>query len=549
VGIGASAGGIDALERFVGALPPATGMAFVVVQHLASDHESTLVSLLSKHTDAAVREATDGTAPAPNQVYVVPPGRRLELHGGRLRASETGTAHEGSTVDRFFRSLAADQGTGAVGIVLSGRGTDGARGLRRIKEGGGLALAQSPEEAEHDGMPRSAISTGLVDLVAPAAELATTLPEYWDRAGTGQPPKQTEEFHRLAVKAAGVGTWSVDLETGEAAISSRMAALMGYAPDEHGAVLPAPEQRHWQRTVSREAWLDSIHPDDRPAMEQRLVTARDTGGPFEMEFRVQRTDGIRWLYSKGEVITAGPNGGRRLRGASVDVTERRELEETLVGASEKVRRDIGRQLHDVLGSDLAALAMQADNLAHKLRPGASSGDTSSADVSLADAVEGLEQIAAGVRAAAEQSRTFSHALIPTPLQEEHLAAALAHLCREQAELGRPAPTFEGDREEPLPDDEETAMHLYRVAQEAITNAQRHAGAEHIWVRLVRAAGRLVLTVRDDGGGLPEDAAPREGIGLRTMVHRADLIGATLQVGPAADGGTVVRCALPLGKPS
>ena len=344
--------------------------------------------------------------------------------------------------------------------------------------------------------------------------------------------RESEEFHRLAAEAGNMGTWSVDLETGAAMLSPRMAELMGYAPDEHAAAPSRP--KHWQQLVPRATWMASVHPDDRESLKQAIAAAKDDLRPYELEFRVQHNGETRWLYAKGEVTDDGPGAGRHLRGASVDITRRRELEEALVSATETVRQDIGRELHDVLSSDLAALAMKADNLARRAT------DEASAD-ELGDA---LDDIAEGMRAATERSRTLSHVLMPSALQEEHLAAALEHLCLEQAELGSPAPTFEGNREEPLPENKETAMHLFRIAREAITNAQRHAAAEHIWVRLRREQEGLVLTVRDDGEGLPDMTDAQEGIGLQTMQHRADLIGATLRIESSEGDGTTVRCLLP-----
>ena len=368
--------------------------------------------------------------------------------------------------------------------------------------------------------------------------------EVTDRIKAEAALRESEEFHRLAAEAGNMGTWSVDLESGSAILSPRMAELMGYAPDEYEAAPDRPD--HWQQVVPREAWTQSIHPSDLPALDQQLAASRETGAPFEMEYRVVHDSKARWLFGKGKVKDDGPGDGRRLRGASVDITRRHELEEALISATEAVRQDIGRELHDVLSSDLAALAMRADNLASKLQQEAPSPQlSSSADRSWEDVSKTIKEIANGVRDAAKQSRNLSHVLMPVALQEEHLAAALQHLCREQAELGEPAPLFEGNREEPLPKNKETAMHLYRIAREAITNAQRHAKAKHIWVRLHREDDQLVLTVRDDGEGLPDETDSQDGIGLQTMMYRADLIRATLRAEPAEEGGSVVRCAVPL----
>jgi len=374
--------------------------------------------------------------------------------------------------------------------------------------------------------------------------------EVTERVEARESLHQSETFHRLAAEAGDMGLWSVDLATGDAVLSSRMVELMGYDPDDHEIVPNRPGFKHWQQMVPQTAWASSIHPDDLPILNRQMADSRENGSPFELEYRILYDDehgrGVRWLHGKGRVTHHGPGEGPHLRGVSVNVTRRRELEEALVNASETVRRDIGRELHDVLSSDLAALAMKADNLACRLRQAdALSGDDPSSNESLAHFGNALDDIADGIRSTAEQSRTLSHALMPVALQEEHLAAALQHLCNEQAELGEPAPMFKGNREEPLPANKETAMHLYRIAREAITNAQQHAEADHIWVRLRRENEQLVLTIRDDGKGVPETHDSQEGIGLQTMKHRAGLVGATLQVDTIEDGGTVVRCALSL----
>jgi two-component system CheB/CheR fusion protein len=197
VGLGASAGGVGALRQFFAHLPadPAAdhgGTAYVVVLHLAPDVESSLVDILQQETALHVTRAEDGAEVAGGTVYVMAPGQRLTLHDGRLHIDEVEGPHDATSIDRFFRSLASDQGENAVGIVLSGSGTDGTLGLRAIKEAGGVTMVQSPEEAEYASMPESALGTGLVDLSRPAATLAETLAEYRDRAGVIQLPKREE---------------------------------------------------------------------------------------------------------------------------------------------------------------------------------------------------------------------------------------------------------------------------------------------------------------------------------------------------------------------
>ncbi len=185
VGIGASAGGLAAFEAFFSGLPAGAGpgMAFVLVQHLAPDHKSILAEILGRCTSLPVFEVRDGMAVKPDCVYIIPPNRDMALINGSLQLFEPAhPAAQRMPIDFFFRSLAEDLGERAVGIVLSGTGSDGALGLRTIKGEGGLALAQSPETAEYDGMPRSAIATGIVDFVMPPAGMQARIKAYAGRA-------------------------------------------------------------------------------------------------------------------------------------------------------------------------------------------------------------------------------------------------------------------------------------------------------------------------------------------------------------------------------
>ncbi|EJW12654.1 Chemotaxis protein methyltransferase CheR [Rhodovulum sp. PH10] len=177
VTIGASAGGITALQTLFRVLPADTGAAFVVVVHLDPDHRSELAAVLASQTSMPVRQVTDAEAFRPNSVYVVPPDRRLEIVGERIAVLPFDDARGRRTpIDQFFRSVAMQLGDG-LSVVLSGAGSDGAVGVRAIKESGGIILVQDPAEAEYPSMPRSAISTGVADFVLPVAELAGRLAE------------------------------------------------------------------------------------------------------------------------------------------------------------------------------------------------------------------------------------------------------------------------------------------------------------------------------------------------------------------------------------
>ena len=172
VGLGASAGGLEALEQFISNVPPATGLAYVVVQHLDPTHRAMLTELLQRSTAMPVREATDSTRVEPDVVYVIPPNVELTVAGGRLHLAEPAQPRgRRLPIDVLFCSLARDQGERAIGVVLSGMGSDGTVGLQAIKAQAGLTLAQAPSSAQFDSMPRSAIDAGACDIVARAFEL------------------------------------------------------------------------------------------------------------------------------------------------------------------------------------------------------------------------------------------------------------------------------------------------------------------------------------------------------------------------------------------
>jgi len=176
VGIGASAGGLEAFRQLLGALPTDSGMAYVLVQHLHPRHESILAALLSQTTKMPVSEVKGDVRVEPNRVYVIPPSQDIGIVDGILKLvprSESGRLH--MPIDYFLRTLAEVQGSQGIGVVLSGTATDGTLGLKAIKAEGGIAFAQDPSSAEFDGMPRSAIAAGCVDFVLPPAGIAREL--------------------------------------------------------------------------------------------------------------------------------------------------------------------------------------------------------------------------------------------------------------------------------------------------------------------------------------------------------------------------------------
>jgi two-component system, chemotaxis family, CheB/CheR fusion protein len=179
VGVGASAGGLEAFSKLLDALPGETGMGFIVVQHLDPTHESLMVELLSAHTTMNVLQATNGMTIRRDHVYVIPPGNYLSIAQGALQLSRP-VARRGARLpfDFLLRSLAEEFGARAISVILSGTGADGSIGSRAIRLKGGLTIAQQPDEAAYDGMPRSAIAANVVDLTLPIAGIPAALINY-----------------------------------------------------------------------------------------------------------------------------------------------------------------------------------------------------------------------------------------------------------------------------------------------------------------------------------------------------------------------------------
>lgn len=176
VGVGASAGGLEALEKLFSEMPTNLGFAYVIVQHLSPDFESLMDELLARHTRLSIHRVIDGMEVLADSIYLIPPRKEMIIAEGKLLLTDRDPAPAFTLpIDMFFRSLADDFGPRAIGVVLSGTGTDGTRGVLEIKKSGGLVLVQSPETAKFDGMPRSAVGTGVADKIQAPELMGATL--------------------------------------------------------------------------------------------------------------------------------------------------------------------------------------------------------------------------------------------------------------------------------------------------------------------------------------------------------------------------------------
>jgi two-component system, chemotaxis family, CheB/CheR fusion protein len=179
IGIGASAGGLDAFNSLFKSMPVDTGMAFILIQHIEPSHIGNMVGLIQRQTRMPVVEVKDdGLKVQPNHLYMIPQNREISMIDGMLKLGAEIDSRSMHSIDLFFRSLANDLGDHAICIILSGTGIDGTAGARAVKAETGLVIVQDPGEASYDGMPRSAIDAGVADFVLPADRVAEKLIEY-----------------------------------------------------------------------------------------------------------------------------------------------------------------------------------------------------------------------------------------------------------------------------------------------------------------------------------------------------------------------------------
>jgi two-component system CheB/CheR fusion protein len=264
VGIGASAGGIRALRDFFAAVPADTGLAYVVILHLSPDHDSKLAEVLQAVAAIPVTQVQGAVKIAPDHVYVIPPNQSLSMYDGALALSDVqGFEERRAPVDIFFRTLAESRGDRAVSVVLSGTGANGSMGLKRVKERGGVAFVQDPNEAEYADMPRNSIATGLVDFVLPVADIPARIVAYAENRGD-----------------VGVATDAADDElTNEQALRevfTHLRARTGhdFAHYKRGTVLRRIERRINVRELSdlqAYARFVATHPDEADALLKDLL--------------------------------------------------------------------------------------------------------------------------------------------------------------------------------------------------------------------------------------------------------------------------------------
>ena len=292
--------------------------------------------------------------------------------------------------------------------------------------------------------------------------------------------------------------------------------------------------RIWNRPVPKNVarWFDHFHPDDRDRIAEAFQRGMSTGIPATVTFRLLWPDGsVRWVEASGAMIRDGR--GRPLRAAGVirDVTDQRRLEAEILKISEAERQRIGRDLHDGLGQSLTAIGYLADavreTLARAKRPEAAD----------------LHKLEHRIRETAAEAHALARGLLLADVKRGGLASALQELAFRTQELFGVPCRYAGPAALP-PIDADVAGQIYRIAQEAATNAAKHGKAERIDVRLAKDRRGLLLTVQDSGRGLPARGRKGTGLGMDLMRYRADMIGATFWIESRRNRGTAVHCLLP-----
>ncbi|RYY97573.1 MAG: chemotaxis protein, partial [Comamonadaceae bacterium] len=283
VGIGASAGGLEALLRFFEPLPADCGMAFVVILHLSPAHESSAAEILQRATRMKVTQVTRTMPVEADHVYVIPPGVDLTMNDGYITPSPRARAHTPHlAIDVFFRTMAQVHRERAICVVLSGTGSDGATGLKSVKETGGVSMAQAPDDAEHDGMPQAAIATGMVDFVLRAADMGERLQELWRNAQRIEIP-DTNDASPVATEAP----HAQFAEQAEQALQDIMGLLRSYTRHDF---------RHYKRAtvlrrIERRMQVNRVH--NLPAYRDFLRGHAEEAAPLLQDMLISVTNFFR----------------------------------------------------------------------------------------------------------------------------------------------------------------------------------------------------------------------------------------------------------------
>lgn len=333
--------------------------------------------------------------------------------------------------------------------------------------------------------------------------------------------RESEARFASALRATNDGVWEWLIPEHKVYFSARWKAILGYQPDEIPDALSE--------------WQSRVHPGDRG----RLTKAQEEffagiSSVFSIEYRLRHKDGAyRWILFRAFLQRNAQGRPTRLTGADADITERKQLEKEILRISDREQWRIGQELHDNLGQQLTAIELMCQSLKSDL------------ETECPHLVDQPEKMSRFLQQAITQTRSLAHGLTAFRLDAEGLQAALAELAEQTDSTGRAHCRFLCPEPVPLKDSE-AAGHLYRIAQEAVNNSLKHAGATEVVLSLKFQDGAVELKISDDGKGLPKSFGRRdsgEGMGLQVMRHRANAIGAELTIRSKQPKGVSITCTL------
>jgi len=387
-----------------------------------------------------------------------------------------------------------------------------------------VVTGQGDEKVAIEMMKQGALDyvmkdSGLLDLLPGVVKRALEATDRDHALAAAQGQLQASETRfAAAVAATNDGVWEVLFPDQFVYFSARFGALLGCGPNELNNDLSE--------------WRDRLHPEDRERFNHAYQSFLESENPvFSLEHRLRHRDGTyRWVLARALLVRDEKGRPLRLTGALTDVTERKQLEKEVLRISDREQWRIGQDLHDGLGQQLTAIEFMCQSLR---------GDLS---VSRPDLAEQVSRMCQFLRDAITQTRSLAHGLTPFMLDATGLQAALAELAQRTHSLGRMSCRFACPKPVLLKDSE-AAGHLYRIAQEAVGNALKHAGATEIVISLSAQEDLLRLEISDDGRGLTKSRKSGQGIGLQVMRHRANAIGADLTFDQKRAPGTAVVCTL------
>jgi len=331
--------------------------------------------------------------------------------------------------------------------------------------------------------------------------------------------QESNQRLQLALDAAGAGTFAFDVQANQVEWDERTLEIYGIDDDF--------------RRVEASELYQFVHPEDEAHLRDVFHGAIEVEDRYEVTYRIRRPDGEeRVVHSQGIVERKDNGTAERVIGINQDITEQRELQREVLAISDQERRRIGQHLHDTLGGQLSGARMMVQNLVDRIERGTE-----------LSASKG-RQLAELLQDAEEKVRRLSHSLMPMDSLDKRLPEALHSLCERREQMIDGCCSIVVD--ESIPElNTEVETHLYRIAAEAVTNAVKHAEPDEIVLALRGKRDTIELIVQDDGTGITEEEIDREGAGLRIMRYRSALIGASLQVKPAEEEGTIVCCSLSL----